>query len=273
MFGYIKVYKDELKFREFSLYRYYYCELCKNMGSYSNLSRIFLSYDVTFFLMLNEPGLPADTHCTKCNAVTCRSKKTEDLYDYYAAFSIALIYHKLSNDIIDGDIKKRFSRFMIRRAYKKAILKYPQTGKSIEYGLEKIVEKEKRKETNYLDMAEEFAKCVTSACAERFAPLSDGEVRLKIMEHIIKCIYLIDIIDDVKKDFKHNDYNPLNILANGMADKNLIMAAASLVYDNLSKANSLLMLLAYSDCIAIISNIINFGIPFKLEEIISKYDD
>ena len=273
MFGYIKVYKDELKFREFSLYRYYYCELCRNMGSYSNLSRIFLSYDVTFFLMLNEPDAPAHTPCAQCNAVTCRSKKTDGIYDYFAAFSIALIYHKLSNDIIDGDIKKRFSRFIIRKAYKKAISKYPQTGKSIECGLEKVVEKEKRKETNYSDMAEDFAKCIISACAERFAFLSDGEVRLKIMEHIIKCVYLIDIIDDVKKDFKHHDYNPLNILANGMADKNLIMAAASLVYDNLSKANSLLMLLAYSDCVAIIGNIINFGIPFKLKEIIQKYID
>ena len=271
MFGYIRIYKDELKFREFSLYRHHYCELCRNMGSYSNISRFFLSYDVTFFLMLGEPESPTHNSCQKCNVVTCRSKKSDGIYDFFAAFSIILIYHKLDNDVIDGDVKKRFSKMMIKRAYKKAISKYPHISEPIEQGIKEIVEREKIGETDYVEMSEKFAKCVSSACTDFFAAKPDCEIRLKIMENIVKCVYLLDIIDDVDKDYKHHDYNPLNIISHGLAGKDKILDVAAVITENLSIANSLLMLLPYSDCISIVGNILSLGLPFVLNGIIDKY--
>lgn len=267
MFGYIKIYKDELKFREFSLYRYHYCELCKNMGSYSNLSRLFLSYDVTFFLMLGEPDTPERVSCKKCNAATCMCKKTDGIYDFFAAFSIILIYHKLNNDVIDGDIKKRLSRMIVKKAYRKATAKYPHISEQIENGLNEIVKKEIAGETDYKNMSEIFAISITASCAEYFTSFSDCDIRLKIIEHVCKCVYLLDIIDDVVKDYKHHDYNPLNIIADGLAEVEQIQDVVNIINDNLASASSLLTLLPYSECIPIITNILSLGLPLVLKEV------
>lgn len=272
MFGYIKVYQDDLKYREYSLYRYHYCELCRNMGSFSTISRIFLSYDITFFLMLGDPNTPDCSSCTKCNIVTCKSKKTDGIYNFFAALSIVLIYHKLNNDVIDGDIKKRFPKAMIKRAYKKAVAQYPQMNAPIEAGLKQLVENEKRGETDFTSMSELFGKCVMSACSSFFSDYSDGDIRLEIIEDVVKCVYLLDIIDDIEKDFKHHNYNPINILCNGKADKSAVEKVASNITSSLSNALSLQMLLPYSDCNSIVKNVLSLGIPFELNRIREKYD-
>ena len=53
MYGYVVVNKPELKFREFDVYRSYYCGLCKVLGKeYGFTGKISLSYDMTFLIML-----------------------------------------------------------------------------------------------------------------------------------------------------------------------------------------------------------------------------
>lgn len=270
MFGYINIYKDELKFREYALYRHHYCELCKNMGSYSELSRLFLSYDITFFLLLAEPENPQTTNCRKCNMLSCIKKKSEGIYDYFAALSIILIFHKLNNDVIDGELGKILLRSVVTIPYKKASAKFPQIDEPIREGLKLLVAREKEKYCDYIDMSDCFAECIAKSCYNYFAKLSDGEVRLDILKKIVKCVYLIDIIDDVKKDFKHNDYNPLNILADGLANESEILKVAKIIIANLSEASSLLSLLLYSDCVLLVNNIISLGFPIRLKKVLEK---
>lgn len=271
MFGYIQVFKDELKFKEYSLYRYHYCELCRNMGRYSNISRIFLSYDITFFLMLGEPVSPNKCDCQKCLFTNCQVKKTDGIYDYFAALSIALIYHKLNNDVIDGESIKRIPQALITHAYKNAKKRYPDIAYSIEKGLQELVSYEKGLNTDFSFMAGLFSKTVSDACAPFFSSFSDGEIRLHIIESVACCVYLLDIVDDVDKDYKKKDYNPINILANGKAGITEISDCISRINDELTQATSLSMLLPYSDCLPIIQNILSLGIPNVLRRIKSKY--
>ncbi len=119
MFGYVKVFRDELRFKDNSLYRRYYCELCRSIGSYSEFSRLFLSYDITFFMMLGIiDGVPCESSKC-CGMLKCKSKQCDGAYDFFAAFGIALIYHKLNNDILDGSFPKRIPIALIKRSYKK----------------------------------------------------------------------------------------------------------------------------------------------------------
>ena len=46
MFGYVKISEDELLVRNLKRYKSAYCALCKQMGCYSQLSRMMLSYDM-----------------------------------------------------------------------------------------------------------------------------------------------------------------------------------------------------------------------------------
>lgn len=47
MFGYVNVCKDELKIKDYNLWKSYYCGLCKCLGKrYNNIIRLGLNYDI-----------------------------------------------------------------------------------------------------------------------------------------------------------------------------------------------------------------------------------
>ena len=60
MFGYVRPLRDELKCRDFDLYRAVYCGLCRCMRRrYGLLAPMFLNYDFTFLALLLEDLRPA----------------------------------------------------------------------------------------------------------------------------------------------------------------------------------------------------------------------
>ena len=69
MLGYVRIYKPDLKVREYELYCGYYCGICKYIGSeYGQLPRMSLSYDAAFLAVLlasviDEPDQPTQEHC------------------------------------------------------------------------------------------------------------------------------------------------------------------------------------------------------------------
>ena len=70
MFGYVTVYKPELKVKEYEAYKGIFCTLCKEMGKeYGILSRFLLSYDGTFYVIYkmglsNEKVTAEKSRCT-----------------------------------------------------------------------------------------------------------------------------------------------------------------------------------------------------------------
>ena len=53
MFGYVTVNKPEIKFKDFDVYRSFYCGLCRELRErYGILGQISLTYDMTFVVLL-----------------------------------------------------------------------------------------------------------------------------------------------------------------------------------------------------------------------------
>ena len=53
MYGYVQVYRPDLRFREYEVYRSHYCGLCHALQQRCNaISRLTLSYDFTFLSLL-----------------------------------------------------------------------------------------------------------------------------------------------------------------------------------------------------------------------------
>lgn len=53
MFGYIVMNKPEIKFKDFDLYRSFYCGLCRELRErYGVTGQISLTYDMTFVILL-----------------------------------------------------------------------------------------------------------------------------------------------------------------------------------------------------------------------------
>ena len=64
MFGYVVVDKPSLRIREYDYYRATYCGLCHTMGKCTGcLSRMTLSYDVAFFVLIRETSDKSDKYC------------------------------------------------------------------------------------------------------------------------------------------------------------------------------------------------------------------
>ncbi len=50
MFGYVLINKEELKFKEYDVYKSYYCGLCQTLNNRSGrFAQLTLNYDMTFF--------------------------------------------------------------------------------------------------------------------------------------------------------------------------------------------------------------------------------
>ena len=69
MFGYVVMNKPEIKFKDFDLYRSFYCGLCRELKSKYGISgQISLTYDMTFVVILlsalYEP--PTQKGSTRC---------------------------------------------------------------------------------------------------------------------------------------------------------------------------------------------------------------
>ena len=53
MFGYVTPLKNELKVKDFDLFRAYYCGLCHEIKkNFGNIPRLTLNYDMTFLAIL-----------------------------------------------------------------------------------------------------------------------------------------------------------------------------------------------------------------------------
>lgn len=164
MLGYVKIYKGELKVREYEVYCGYYCGICKSIGKrYGQLPRMALSYDAAFLAILlgslsEESDQPLQEHC----AVHLVKKKTtiyNEAIDYAGDVMLILAWYKLLDDINDEEkVYAKTTAVMLKRIFKKLYKKYPELCNGIEANLKDLSDLEKSN-CNSIDMAaESFAK-------------------------------------------------------------------------------------------------------------------
>ena len=120
MLGYVKTYKPELKIKDYEAYRGLYCSLCRTLGrQYGVMSRLLLSYDVTFLLVVMlsvKNALPTfkKGRCPfnlakRCNyCVDCSS-----FLSFAAAVTVLMFYYKVKDNIADSGFFKRLLMRMI----------------------------------------------------------------------------------------------------------------------------------------------------------------
>ena len=112
MFGYVIVNKPEMKFKDFDVYRSFYCGLCRELKrKYGVSGQISISYDMTFVVMLlsglYEP--PTKQGTTRCavHPVHKQQVRKNEMTEYGADMNILLTYYKCMDDWND---EKKVSR-------------------------------------------------------------------------------------------------------------------------------------------------------------------
>ncbi|MBQ4527107.1 MAG: hypothetical protein II998_03450 [Clostridia bacterium] len=254
MFGYINVYKDELKIKDFEVFRSYYCGLCKTLGKkYNQLTRFGLSYDMTFLAILADSINDSTPDIKKEGCLRHSGRqpvcKNNNAIEFSADMSIILTYYKLSDDITDNNsFKARLARIAYKRAVRKSSEKYPDIAEKIRHNLCKLSELE-RENCAYIDMAADPFATLTSSIFECY----DSSLS-SLGYNIGRFIYIADAYKDIEEDLEKGSYNPYiaaydrSFLENDefktkvMGSLNMTLAAISACYNkiNIKKNKSIL---------------------------------
>lgn len=218
MFGYIRAYKPEMKFKDYEVYKGVYCSLCKEIGKrYGLIARLTLSYDFTFFAMIR---MAVRQGCVEFKSSRCSFNPAKKCLDcgrgnedtaYTADISMLLMYHKLSDNISDSGLFKRLLCYLAlpyaKHIYKKARKRQPEAAEIIEKQMLRQAEIEK-KACSLDESSDPSAEMLSRLLIEKTE--CDCIDSLKSFGYMIgRWIYIIDAVDDCAKDIKKDSYNPL----------------------------------------------------------------
>ena len=114
MFGYIRVYKPDMKISEYETYKAIYCGLCRELGrEYGPAARMTLSFDFTFLaalMMALAEDKPVYTR-RKCAANPLKSCIMADLGEIQSRCcdcAVLMLWYKLEDDLKDhGTIRRQ----------------------------------------------------------------------------------------------------------------------------------------------------------------------
>jgi hypothetical protein len=213
MFGYVNIYKPELKMKDFYKYKAYYCGLCKTLKDrYGRFGQMTLSYDMTFLIILLTSLYETDAIREQNRCVIHPVRKHDTLYnditEYVADMNIVLSYYHLLDDWQDEkSVAGLAGAKAFQKAYKKIEIRYPRQCHAIRACLDRLQDFEKKLETN-IDIV---SGCFGELMSELFVYRQDRweENLRKVGFYLGKFIYILDAYDDMEKDIKHKSYNPL----------------------------------------------------------------
>lgn len=267
MFGYVNIFKDELKIKDYNIWRGYYCGLCKRLGKdYNQLTRLGLNYDMTFLALIlgsviNEnPEIKRE--CCIIHPVNKRYvAKSEKAIAYAGAVSIVLVKEKLNDDINDD---KKISSFFLKLPYifpyRKAEI-FVNTIKIRKYLMELYsLEKENCRDIDII--SDKFALLMAEIMTPSFIPLEKRKILYNFGYNLGRWIYIIDAVNDFYDDKKKNKYNPFSKIDVKEVEFNLTYTLSQI-----AKYFNELNLTQNRD---LIENIIYLGLVSKQDSIFNK---
>lgn len=268
MFGYVTVRKEELKIKDYNKYQAYYCGVCQDLKeAYGWKGQATLTFDMTFLAILltglYEDRTVREEHRCLVHPGRKHICLRNEFTRYAADMNLLSTYYNLLDDWED---EKKHVALAGAKALKssvcKAAKKYPRQDRAVREYLKKlhICETENSRD---LDQAAGYTGEVMAqlyCCREDIWKEDLGRLGF----YIGKFIYLMDAYEDVEKDRKTGNYNPLVFQYGSsefeeMAEKILLMMTAEA-----SRAFEKLPILENVD---ILRNILYSGIWTKYEMI------
>lgn len=211
MFGYIYVNEQELKLKEYTAYRSFYCGLCRNLHQrYGRMAQMMLNYDLTFLALLltglYEPESKIERHRCIPHPVQKHPMIENEAVSYAADMCVLLAYQKLKDDWTDEKkLTGRAGASLLKKAYHQVAEQYPRQAQALEKNIAALHRAE-RKNLHNIDLV---AGLNGKYLAEIFVWKEDlWQDELRTMGFFMgKFIYLMDAVEDQEKDLKRGNYN------------------------------------------------------------------
>lgn len=271
MFGYVKVNQDELKVREYNVYKSYYCGLCKTLKSeYGYLSRFGLNYDSVFLALLLSSVTEDDYDCEKLRCIAHPAEKrpimkTNKSLSYSAAAMVILALLKIEDDIHDEhSINAMFTYLALSGARRKIKKVYPKLYSDCREQINKLSHLEKDNVTDIDKLSDVFANLLKLLFVPDFI---EDEITKRVLAQIGytlgRFIYIIDAYEDIEKDKMKKSFNPF--LLGTMPQKDELHESLTFTLSNLANSYELLDLKINKP---ILDNIIYLGLSASLDKAI-----
>ena len=266
MLGVMMVRKDELKFREYDRYRGYYCGLCRAIGKRcGSICRMALSFEMTFLAMLHTSLYEPETTCGKhrClfHPVSKQLMLSNEAIDYAADLSALISYY----DLRDGwDDERRVDKLAaseaLHRAARRAGERWSRQKEAVERYVKALHEIEQRNDQN-LDAA---ANLTGEMLAELYVMREDVYAKdlRELGFYLGKFIYLCDSYEDIERDIKKKNYNPL-ISRSG--EEAFALSCEQMLSDMMARAAMAFERLPLLEDAEIMRNILYSGVWLRFE--------
>ena len=272
MFGYVRINKMDLTFREYEHYKSYYCGLCKYLKeNHGGISRLGLNYDITFLIVILSAIYKPKTNIfeEKCIVSPFKNKKKiiNEITEYAASMNILLTYYKLQDNLLDDKgIKDIFAYNLYKNKLSLAHKKYPHKSNIIREQMNLLNQLEKDKECSIDKISNSFGEIMGEIFSYKDDEYED-DLR-KIGFNIGKYIYILDAYEDLEEDYKKGRYNPFIEYINNKNE--LKLKVDRLISISLGLLSSSIDNLKLQLNRGIIENIVYSGVYLRYKNILEK---
>jgi len=214
MFGYIEANIAQLSEEQLRRYRGCYCGLCRSLKErHGQLSRVTLSFDMTFLIMLLSSMYEPEEYSGEGRCAVHPLKKRfywgGKFTDYAADMNVALAYYNCIDDWHDDKNPIRYAQAKVLEGQYKSVAKeWPRQCKAIECCINTLAEIEKRQDED----PDAGVNCFGELMGELFVCVDDEmwSQRIRLFGQALgRFIYMMDACVDLDKDRKQGNYNPL----------------------------------------------------------------
>lgn len=184
MFGYIVINQSEMKFKEYDVYRSYYCGLCQSLKErYGVLGQLSLNYDMTFILMLLTGLYEPEEQEAQCRCVAHPLEKhptRRNLFtDYVADMTVLFSCYKAEDDWEDEhSLKGLMYSYLLGRKFRKKPLLYQEKVRNISLAMQNFADAEKQGNADIDTMAGLFGRVMAQIVSCREDEWKDNLERL-----------------------------------------------------------------------------------------------
>ena len=271
MFGYVHVLKEELKIKEYDMFRAYYCGLCKTLKEeYGFSARLALNYDSVFLALLLSSITGNQITCSpeRCIANPFRKRpvmKTEDCLSYSAGVMLTLACLKAEDNIHDEkSLRSIVAYIALLPARQKLYKKHGALYKACKENILSLSRLEKENCPAIDKVAHEFA-CITERVF--VPPFIEDETTKRVLAHmgylLGRLIYMLDAYEDSEADKQKKRYNPY--LASGtLPSPEEFTESVTFTLSSLANDYELLTIQKNK---SLLDNIIYLGLPNTLRRV------
>lgn len=223
MFGYVTAQLKLLSDEEKSRYNACYCGLCHALGErHGALSRMTLTYDMTFLVMLLSSLYEPEEYCSEQKCPTHPFKERgfarSEITDYAADMNIALSYLNCLDDWHDDlSLVSLCEAKLMQSSYRLVESRYPRQCRVISECLAELDDIEKRFKPEPDAASRAFGKLM----AELFVYKEDrwSDTLRSFGMALGQFIYVMDACIDLREDKRFYKYNPFVSLFNSPDEK------------------------------------------------------